>query len=495
MRKILLIIVAFCLIQITNAEEQYKENWESLSKHNEQADWLKDAKFGIYFHWGVYSVPAFVNEWYPSNMHYKGKREYKHHIEKYGKHSEFGYHDFVPMFKAEKFDAEAWAELFKKAGAKFAGPVAEHHDGFSMWASDITPWNVGSKGPKKDITGELEDAIKSRDMKFITTFHHARNLQRYKNEPPQKYYGKSHYPYVKGLPPTSEDAELKYLYGNIPEAQWLEEVWFGKLKEVINKYQPDIIWFDSWLDQIPEKYRQKFCAYYLNEAKKWDKEVVIIRKQDDLPLTCSIDDLEKSRMNKIKEQLWMTDETVSTGSWCYTENLKVKPAKDVLHVLIDIVSKNGVLLLNVSPKASGEIPQEQQKVLEQLGSWLDVHGQSIYGTRPWYTFGEGPTKEPDGHFKNHHKFLKIKYSHKDVRYTKKGNFLYVNFLGKVPNNYSTTLKAFAKENLPNPINIKKVKLIGSDEPIDWNLEGDGLHIKFPTKPQQEIATTLKIYIK
>ena len=234
--------------------EEYQPSWESLAKHEAEPEWLKDAKLGIYFHWGVYSVPAFGSEWYPREMHFEGKSEYKHHVETYGKPSDFGYHDFVPMFKAEKFDPEEWADLFQKAGARFAGPVAEHHDGFSMWDSDVTPWNAADKGPKRDILGDLFKSLEKRDMKTIATFHHARNLQRYgkdaANGKGSKTFYHSHYPLFDGQSPTSEDPELRLLYGNVPEQEWLEKIWLGKLKEVIDKYQPDIIWFDSWLDQL-----------------------------------------------------------------------------------------------------------------------------------------------------------------------------------------------------------------------------------------------------
>ena len=469
---ILLIAVTFlsaCDTKPKKAEEQkppkYQENWESLAQHNEEPDWFQDAKLGIYFHWGVYSVPAFGDEWYPRWMHFEGNRINRHHVTKYGQPSEFGYHDFVPMFKAENFDAKEWANLFVKAGARFAGPVAEHHDGFSMWDSEVTPWNAMDKGPKKDITGELEKAIKGNGMKFITTFHHAKHLQRYKGkeqseiENNQKNLGRafrhSHFPLFVGTPPALDDPELNYLYGNIPEEQWLEEVWFGKLKEVIDKYQPDIMWFDSWMDQVPEQYRQKFCAYYLNEAEKQGKEVVIVRKQDDLPLDCSVDDLEKSRKNELEKKSWMTDETVSTGSWCYTEDLKIKPAADVLHVLIDIVSKNGVLLLNISPKADGTIPDDQRGVLLAMGEWLEKYGEAIYASRPWYTFGEGPTKEPEGHFSNHKAFLKVKYSEKDVRYTTNYGNVYATILGWPGENKEVLFKAFFKANWKKVLDFRK----------------------------------------
>ncbi len=510
--SLLLVVVLLGCTSTGKKPEEAKENlpiyeasWESLARHNEQPNWFQDAKLGIYFHWGVYSVPAFGNEWYPRHMHFAGSNEYNHHMEKYGTPAEFGYHDFIPMFTAEKFDAEAWADLFHKAGARFAGPVAEHHDGFSMWDSDVTPWNAGSKGPQKDITGLLEEAIKGKGMKFITTFHHARNLQRYKGKEQEEIekskeniwwaFSKSHYPLFEGMPPAEDDPELNYLYGNIPEDKWLEEVWFGKLKEVIDKYQPDIMWFDSWLDDIPEPYRQKFCAYYLNEAAKWDREVVIIRKQDDLPLEVSVDDLEKSRKNRLGEKVWMTDETVSTGSWCYTENLSIKPATDVLHVLIDIVSKNGVLLLNISPMADGTIPQDQKNVLLAMGEWLDKYGEAIYETRPWYTYGEGPTKEPEGHFENHQEFLKIKYSSADIRYTTKGDVIYATLLGRPDSEEEVFLKSFAQNDWANARGIKNVSLLGSVQKVEYDFNAEGLKVKLQDGSVDDMAVVFKIELE
>lgn len=495
MKNILTLMIASILICScgSNKPKKFTESWESLANHKAAPEWFADAKLGIYFHWGVYSVPAYANEWYPRSMHFRKGHVYKHHVKNYGEPTEFGYHDFVPMFKAEKFNAEEWVDLFHKAGAKFAGPVSEHHDGFSMWDSDVTPWNSKDMGPKKDITGLMKKAVEKRGMKFITTFHHARNLQRYADKPDEKKYFASHYPFIKGDPATSTDSKLKYLYGNMPEDQWNEEVWFGKLKEVIDKYQPDIIWFDSWLDQIPEEYRKKFSAYYLNEADKWGKEVVIVRKQDDLPLNYTVDDLEKSRKNRLEKNVWMTDETISKGSWCYTQNLRIKPTADVLHVLIDITSKNGVLLLNVSPMADGTIPQDQQNVLLTMGKWLKKYGEAIYGTRPWYTYGEGPTKEPDGHFKNRHKFAKIKYSSKDVRYTTKGNVIYANLLGDVVGDIN--LKAFSDKSQLKNREVKKVTILNTNTTPEWTLDTEGLHINPKSFTNGDMASVVKIELK
>ena len=269
-------------------QESYQEDWASLGKHREAPEWFKGAKLGIYFHWGLYSVPAFGSEWYPRWMHFKDNKVYKHHVENYGEPSEFGYHDFAPMFKAEKFDAEEWATLFKAAGARFAGPVAEHHDGFAMWDSKLTPWDVMDTGPKKDVTGELEKAIKGADMKFITAFHHAKNLQR----SPQlgEEVKNSHFPYFENMPPSSDDPTLQLLYGNMEAETWYNDIWLGKLKEVIDNYQPDIIWFDYVLGDVPEMYRKEFAAYYLNNAQENDKEAVIVRKQHELPVNMSVED-------------------------------------------------------------------------------------------------------------------------------------------------------------------------------------------------------------
>lgn len=479
---------------LSKGAEPFQPNWESLSKHRAAPEWLADAKMGIYFHWGVYSVPAFFNEWYPRLMFLKGHDAWKHHVETYGDPSGFGYHEFVPKFTAEHFDPEEWAELFQKAGAKFAGPVAEHHDGFSMWDSDVTPWNAKDKGPGRDILGDLYQSLRKRDMKTIATFHHARNLQRYRDTWEKEAasgrgngsFRMSHYPYDPKLPTSSEDPELRLLYGNVPEEEWLEKIWFGKLKEVIDKYQPDIMWFDSWLDEIPESYRKKFCAYYLNTAEQWGKEVSIVRKQDDLPLDFTVNDHEKSREPKALPDLWMTDDTISTGSWCFTTSLEVKPLYKVVHALVDTVAKNGVMLLNISPKADGTIPDDQKQVLLGLGEWLKANGEGIYGTRPWTIAAEGPTAEPAGGFSANQEFLKLEYSAKDVRYTasKDGKTVYAFLLGVPESDRAVTLEAFRGK----AEDVKDVRLL-SGAKVAWEASPEGLRMTAPEKMAGEPMTT------
>jgi len=463
----------------------YKPDWKSLSRHEAAPKWFRDAKFGIYFHWGVYSVPAFGSEWYPRNMHLKNRREHKHHVEKYGGPEKFGYDDFVPLFKAEKFDAERWADLFEKAGARFVGPVAEHHDGFAMWASKLTPWNAKDAGPKRDITGELAQAARKRGMKFVATFHHARNnLWQIERNGRRSWTG--HYDGVKrDFPALLEDPKRAILFGYLPREKFLR-MWLGKLKEVIDDYQPDLIWFDSWLDQIPEAHQREFLAYYFNKAHQWKADVVVTRKQRDLPLEVSIEDFEKGRLDRLTERAWLTDDTISKGSWCYTENLRIKPLSEVLHVLIDIVSKNGCLLLNISPKADGAIPDDQKKVLLGIGAWLGKYGEAIYETRPWAVFGEGPTRlKKSGHFVG-----SLTYTAKDVRFTTKGNTLYAILLGRPTGEATITSLATGSGLFGGK--AAKVSLLGGGLTLEHAQDEKGLHVKFPANLPTEHAYAVKI---
>ncbi len=442
-------------IEKVNRQGPFKPDWESLSKHTAAPQWFRDAKFGIYFHWGVYCVPEYGNEWYPCHMHKKKDHVHKHHVKTYGPPDKFGYHDFVPMFKAEKFDAERWVALFEKAGAKYIGPVAEHHDGYSMWDSEITPWNAAETGPKRDVTGMLAKAARKRGMKFVTSFHHARN--------------RIHYNRVKGWPTASDDPKLRMLYGNMTKDKF-HKVWLTKLAEVIDKYQPDLMWFDSWLDTIPPEHQRKYLAYYFNRAAQWDKSVVVTRKQKDLPLDLSVEDFEKGRAKDLKQNVWLTDDTISagpwrtSGSWSYTSELVIKPPTRVIHDFIDIVSKNGCLLLNISPRSDGTIPDKQKEILLQMGAWLNCNGEAIYNTRPWKVYGEGPTKmKKGGHFVD-----EVKYTGKDVRYTRTKNdeALYAITLGW-PEDKTIVLESVKASGKG------KVMLLGYDKPLKYEIGDDG----------------------
>lgn len=492
-------LVALVLIFFASslhAEEQYEANWDSLRAHQPAPEWFRDAKFGIYFHWGVYSVPAYGNEWYPRHMHDKdgnrAKHVYEHHVHTYGDPSEYGYDRFVPQFTAEHFDAEQWVDLFEKAGAKFAGPVAEHHDGFAMWDSELTPWNSMDRGPKRDIMGEIAAAARKRDMKVVATFHHARN-NLWEHEEKGKMQWTGHFSYAKEhFPSVLEDQERATLYGYIPRDEFLN-MWLGKLDEVIDKYSPDLIWFDSWLHEIPEQTRMQFLANYFNHARANGQEVLITYKQKDMPQDICVLDLEKGGMADLTDFVWLTDDTISLGSWCYTNKLKIKPTKVVLHSLIDIVSKNGQLLLNISPKADGSIPENQREVLLGLGAWLESYGEAIYNTRPFTMFGHGPTTAGKGHFGGI--ALDKGYTSKDIRYTQNGDTVYALQLGAPASNEKVLLKAFAQHENASVPKVKSVEMLGSQEAIAWNQDSAGVSITAPASSPDSMAVVYKLELE
>ena len=286
---------------------------------------------------------------------------------------------------------------------------------------------------------------------------------------------------------SSDDPLLAKMYGNISKEKFSED-WLAQLKEVIDNYSPDLIYFDSQTQKIPESYRKDFVTYYFNHADAENKQVVFTHKESEFPKTVSLEDFEKGRMNRITKE-FLTDETVSVGSWSYTENLGLKTPAEIIHVLADVVSKNGALMLNVSPMANGIIPQNQQDILLTIGDWLNVNGEAIYATRPWEVFGEGPTKqEKSGMFLD-----KITYTPQDVRYTTKGKTIYAIFLGWPGNNKNITLKSFNEEVLGEMVpNVSKISVLGFSDPLDFTHDNTGLHFKLPNTEVNNMAFVVKI---
>lgn len=470
----------------------YTPDWDSLSKHEQVPEWFADAKLGIYFTWGVHTVPAFGSEWYPWHMYRSdGHAVEKHHRETYGDPKDFNYHDFVPMFTAEHFDAEDWASLFNDAGAKFAGPCAQHHDGFALWRSELNPWNSFDRGPQKDITGELGEAIKSEGMKFITTFHHARNGQRYGGDSERWGGYNSHFKYDPEYATSSTDPDLAKLYGNMPEEEF-NEYWYGQLKEVVDQYSPDIVWFDSWLNIIPEESRQEFVAYYLNEAEKKGQEVVLAYKQNDLPKSVGVLDIEQGGKKDLSESVWLTDVTLSKKSWCYVEGQEYKTADLVVRNMIDVWSKNGVVLLNVSPRADGVIPDAQREVLGNIGAWMKKHAEAVYETRPFDYHGFGHAKAGDGHFGG--QSVTVEYSAEDGRFlrSKDGKFLYLFLLGKPEPGTQIEIRGLAKHDFYPVEGLKRITVMGTDTEAKWHFGLRNFVLTVPDAQMDEIATVFKM---
>jgi len=406
-------------------EGPFRPDWESLQKY-EIPEWYKDAKFGIFIHWGVYSVPAFGSEWYPRDMYRAGSDEYKHHIATYGTQDKFGYKDFIPMFKAERFDPAAWARLFKDAGAKYVVPVAEHHDGFAMYDSSLSDWTAAKMGPRRDVIGELAKAVRAEGLHFGTSSHRVEHdffLEVGRSIPSDindskyaAFYGPAHRWLInKNGTPLSND--FTYV-----SSAWTDD-WLARSSEIVEKYHPDIMYFDWWIGQPSVRASlTRFAAFYYNASLKYGDHASVINYKDfAMQEHSAVLDIERGQLGDIRPLYWQTDTSVSNKSWGYIQNDTFKSPQFVIQQLVDIVSKNGNLLLNIGPRSDGTIPDEVQQVLRDVGSWLKVNGEAIYGTHSWKTYGEGPTKVAAGSF---HDTETASYTANDFRFTTKDNALY-----------------------------------------------------------------------
>ncbi|EMI18666.1 Glycoside hydrolase, family 29, subgroup [Rhodopirellula maiorica SM1] len=483
-------------------EGPFAATWESLEKV-EIPQWYKDAKFGIFVHWGVYSVPAFGSEWYPRQMYIDTKRRgdnfYQHHIDTYGPQSKFGYKDFIPKFKAEKFDPDAWADLFQQAGAKYVVPVAEHHDGFPMYDCGFTEWDATEMGPKRDIIGELGSAIRSRGLRLGLSSHRAFNWKYYVRRPnfdnaDPKYAGL----YGRPMPFLFKDDAADYQSRFEPQDEQFKEDWLARTCEIVDKYNPDLIWFDfgitanqdtHYSDNHYSAYLQRFAAYYYNVTSDREGPLGIINyKWQAFPEGAAVLDLERSKMDAIRVPFWQTDTAISSSSWGYTENQKYKSAGRLVDDLVDIVSKNGCLLLNVGPRADGTIPEKDREILLSIGDWLRVNGEAIYGTTYWKTYGEGPTKTTTGHLAEH---KDQPFTSQDIRFTRKGESLFAILLDW-PESGRVSIKSLADQAGNESVEVRSIKLLGSQSAIGWQRDAQGLHVDLPASKPCEFAYVLKI---
>jgi len=471
-----------------NLPKLYDPTWDSLSKHH-TPQWFKDAKFGIYTHWGIYCVPARGKNatWYPYNMYREGNPQYEYHLAMYGGPAKFGYKDFIPQFTAEKFDPDEWADLFKYSGAQFAGPVGEHHDGFCMWDTQYSEWSAAKMGPKRDVVGLLEKSIRKVGMRFLVALHHAENWWFYPHWRKEFDTADPRYTGLYGdLHNMDGPINDDWFFNQDRPSKKFMETWKGKILEVIDRYSPDMLWFDNGMSGVPEQYKQEFLAYFFNHAVEYEKEVVVTYKSFDLAPGPGVIDLELGRMDHLTYHEWITDTTIDDGSaWGYIKEAKYKSTTTLVHYLVDNVSKNGYLLLNVGPKPDGTLPGEAVEVLKGIGDWMRVNSEAIYGTVNWITYGEGPNKIlKAGEFNE--KEVPV-FDRKDVRFTTKGDALYAIFLGWPGDNACIeTLKClYSKE-------IKSVKMLGVDQELDWELTSSGLVIKVPAKKPCEHAYVFKI---
>ncbi|MCR5584534.1 MAG: alpha-L-fucosidase [Lachnospiraceae bacterium] len=402
-------------IDAVNQKGPYHADWSSLTEWR-TPEWFERQKFGIFIHWGVFSVPAFGNEWYSRSMYLKDTPEYKHHLETYGPQKDFGYKDFIPMFKAEKFNASEWVEIFKKAGARYIVPVAEHHDGFQMYDSELSDWNAAKMGPHRDVIGELKKACEEKDMIFATSSHRAEHYwfmgcgRSFESDINDSVDRDSIY-----WPSVKEQPDMGDVHSPVASSREFLDDWLMRCCEIVDRYDPAVIYFDWWI--MHESYKdhlKRFMAYYYNRCRERGKEGAIIYKHDPVPFGSGIPDVERGKFALSQPYHWQTDTAIAYNSWCYTDRLEYKRADEILCYLVDVVSKNGNLLLNIGPKSDGTIPDEDKKILFDIGDWLSRYGEAIYDSKPWKRAAEGPTKEAEGKFSD----VKGKeYTSSDFRFT------------------------------------------------------------------------------
>jgi len=488
----------------------FRPHWDSLASYR-TPEWFRDAKFGIFLHWGIYSVPAFGNEWYSRNMYVPGNAAFKHHIVSYGPQDKFGYKDFIPMFHAEHFDAAAWVDLFTRAGARYIVPVAEHCDGFPMYDSAMTEWNSVRMGPSRDVVGELERATRARGLHFGVSSHRAEHWW---------WYGVG-----RTFPSDVQDPANAGLYGpaqpmSLPRPdgahddkepdpshleRWLApnqafvDDWLARSTEIVDKYHPDFFYFDWWIGQPAfQPALEQFAAYYYNTyaASHPQDNPVLTYKQEAMPANAATLDIERGKLDTLRLLPWQTDTSVSVHSWGYVENDEYRTAKSLVHQLIDTVSKNGNLLLNVGPKADGTIPEEARTVLLQIGDWLRENGEAIYNTRPFAVFGEGPTRAPRNSTEKNNDIQT--YTSEDVRYavparsSSRVPALYAIALGW-PAGGQLLLQTLYGGNpyLRSP--VCSVDLIGNRGSLPFAEYPYGLAIVLPHKAPNDIAYVFRVH--
>ncbi len=457
----------------------FSADWKSLEQYR-IPPWYRDAKLGIFIHWGVYAVAGFGNEWYPRNMYRRGTVEFDHHVATYGSQSSFGYKDFIPRFTAEAFDPARWADLFQEAGARYVVPVAEHHDGFAMYDCPFSRWTAARMGPKRDLIDALGREVRARGMRFGVSSHRA-----------------EHWFFMhEGTLFDSDvrDPALGDFYGPArPQEEQPDEEhrddWLCRCADLVDRFQPGVFWFDWWIEEPAwEPYLRRFAAYYYNRAAGWGSDGAVINyKYRAFREGTAVLDVERGQLSDIWPVVWQTDTSVSRNSWGFIRNHEYKASADIIRDLVDIVSKNGVLLLNIGPRADGTIPEEEQVILRDIGEWLRVNGPGIYDTRPWKVFGEGPTQVPAGAFSD---TRRQPYTSADVRFTARADRLYA-ILMDWPGTGRWIIRTLASGCRHAPLVINNLALLGHG-PVPWTRTAEGLVVDAPPSRPCKAAFTLEI---
>ena len=461
------------------AEGPFKADWDSLTSGYRVPDWYVDGKFGIFIHWGPYSVPAYSNEWYPRQMYRPGTSVYDHHRRTYGPQREFGYKDFISQFTGSAFDPAEWAGLFRRAGAQFVVPVAEHHDGFAMYATDLSRWNAARMGPGRDVVKELSDAVRAQSMIPGASSHRA-----------------EHWWFFNGgmkFDSDVRDPEFADFYGPAqreeirPSEAFLED-WLARTVELVEHNDPQLVWFDWWIEQdVFAPWLARFAAWYYNRGIARNRPVAINYKFDAFPPGAAVHDVERGQSAGIRPMLWQNDTSVAVQSWGWVEGQQYKDIRVILGDLMDVVSKNGALLLNVGPKPDGSFEPEERELLCRIGDWLAVNGEAVYGTRPFAVSGEGPTQVMDSFLSDADR---TDFTADDIRFTTRADIVYATPLDWPRGRLLLTSLAEGSPHLQGP--IASVELIGDEKPLPFERRTDGLSVTLPKPTSGSVLPVLRI---
>lgn len=521
-------------VPVSEAQEpmmtgKYDATWESLSQY-EVPEWFRDAKFGIWAHWGPQCVEG-SGDWMARSLYLEGTNVYKHHVENYGHPSEFGFKDVLPLFKAENWDPDYLVGLYKKIGAKYFFALGNHHDNFDLWDSQYQEWNSKDIGPKRDILAEWAEACRKHDMPFGVSLHADHAWSWY--EPSRRYDRngpKAGVPYDGNM--TKEDGKGKWWEGldpqnlyaqNHPESygtwcdgmihsQWAwgngvaiptQEYctnFYNRTLDVINRYNPDLLYFDVTgvpfypISDAGLKIAAHFYNHNLATHPKDFSAVMFGKILNDQQKEALVWDVERGAPNNIPEKPWQTCSCI--GGWHYSvpdyENNRYKSAAQVIKLLADVVSKNGNLLLSIPLRADGTFDEKEEKIINGIGDWMSVNGEAIYSTRPWHIFGEGPIADSDIKInaQGFNEGAYTKATSDEIRFTQTPKHLYAISLSW-PENNTITVKALAEGSKHYAKKIKSVELLGYGK-VKFTRNADGLTVVIPADAPKSVAPVLRI---
>lgn len=478
------------LLGLTMSQQtKFTSDWKSLEQY-QCPDWFRDAKFGIWAHWGPQSVPM-AGDWYARNMFIQGSSQYEDHLKRYGHPSEHGYRELIELWKAEKWDPDKLMQLYKATGAKYFVSMGVHHDNFDLWNSKYHSWNATQHGPHRDVVGEWQKAAKKYGLKFGVSEHLGASYTWWRvSKESDKTGDKAGVPY-EGINPAYQ--ELYHLMPAADDKDWYSKnpawhkEWSERITDLVQSYKPDLLYSDGGVpfgvvgrSVIANLYNQGLDAHGKTQNIYLAKDMT---SGEFHPGSC-VTDRERGSMAAISPVVWQTD--TSVGDWFYNKNWPFRKADWIVHTLVDVVSKNGNLLLNVVQRPDGSLDSDLVETLHTVGAWLKTNGESIYGTRPWLTYGEGTTKVKGGHFSEDFAF-----GAGDIRFTRKGKTtLYATTLG-APKPGTMTIRSLSLlEGVKGK--VTKVVSLADRKSLPFTLDQNGLHVQIPENFGNGFAYAFKI---